>query len=154
MFNWLPRRYYISLIIFFNEWSSRFLSEVCTSFDRRRSKLMYVIKTRSCIFHACIFFAINYYCLTSYKILSFLTAFIYFCQIDDVLLQSKSNLGTNRTQSLRHEVTFCHFFCSVSDRLSWMKTAWNQNYRFLGFSWRTSFILSLNFDTDPYKRFP
>lgn len=153
MFNWLPRRYYISLIFFFNEWSSRFLSEVCTSFDRRRSKLMYVIKTRSCIFHACILFSINYYCLTSYNILSFLTAFIYFCQFDDVLLQSKSNLGTNRTQSLRHEVT-CHFFCSVSDRLSWMKTAWNQNYRFLAFSWRTSFKRSLNFYTDLYKRFP
>ena len=84
---------------------------------------MHVIKTRSCIFHACIFFAINYYCLTSYNILAFLTAFIYFCQTDDVLLQGKSNLGTNRTQSLRHEVT-CHFFCSVSDRLSWMKTVW------------------------------
>lgn len=98
--------------------------------------------TRSWIFHACIFLAINYYCLTSFNILSFLTAFIYFCQIDDVLPQGKSNLGTNRT--LRHEVT-CHFLCSVSDRLSWMKTAWNQNYRFLAFSWRTSFMRSYKF---------
>lgn len=149
MFNWLPRRYYISLIFFFNEWSSRFLSEVCTSFDRRRSKLMHVTK-QDRVF-SLLSIIIAWQAIT--YILSFLTAFIYFCQIDDVLLQSKSNLGTNRTQSLRHEVT-CHFFCSVSDRLSWMKTAWNQNYRFLAFSWRTSFMRSLNFYTDLYKRFP
>ena len=152
MFNWLPRRYYISLIFF--QWMIvTFPVRSLHEFRSKKVKINACNKTRSCIFHACIFFAINYYCLTSYNILSFLTAFIHFCQNDDVLLQSKSNLGTNRTQSLRHEVT-CHFFCSVSDRLSWMKTAWNQNYRFLAFSWRTSFMRSLNFYTDLYKRFP
>lgn len=151
MFNWLP--YYISLIFFFQWMIVTFPVRSLHEFRSKKVKINVCNKTRSCIFHACIFFAINYYCLTSYNILSFLTAFIYFCQIDDVLLQSKSNLGTNRTQSLRHEVT-CHFFCSVSHRLSRMKTAWNQNYRFLAFSWRTSFMRSLNFYTDLYKRFP
>lgn len=152
MFNWLPRRYYISLIFFFNEWSSRFLSEVCTSFDRRRSKLMHVTK-QDRVFSMRVFsllsIIIAWQAITYSRSLqhSFISVKLMTCSF------RASRTGTNRTQSLRHEVT-CHFFCSVSDRLSWMKTAWNQNYRFLAFSWRTSFMRSLNFYTDLYKRFP